>query len=379
MDMFRDFKFANLGSRVELTALSVGALPLLKSALNKSDETLFEISEEGSIKIETGATNTKSKYHDFMLSKGGKLIYNLLDDVSPMSLYIWKDSVIEFVFSGNYLIVRGFSHNESLLKEIKEFVVNNTAVTEKTGHIYAIMRHGMQLSLSSLGNAGIPLVENNYTPSVMEDYKFAVRDLQSTHPSGRIVIMEGKPGTGKTHLIRAMLMSVSDAMFVLISPEIVTTLSGPELLPLLISYKNGLKGPIVLILEDADRCLVTRGADNINSIQSLLNLGDGILGSMLDLRIVATTNASKLEMEAAILRPGRLSKRLEVGALDFSTANLVFKRLLPDAKLPEILTNNHGKFEMTLAEVYALARTHGWKPQVRDMSLSDDDDDDYID
>ena len=96
-----------------------------------------------------------------------------------------------------------------------------------------------------------------------------------------------------------------------------------------------MNGPIALVLEDADRCLVTRGENNINSIQSLLNLGDGILGSLLDLRIIATTNAKKLEMEAAILRPGRLSKRLEVGALDLDTARGVFRRLLPDAKLPE--------------------------------------------
>ena len=187
--------------------------------------------------------------------------------------------------------------------------------------------------MQSLGNAGIPLVDTNYTPKVMEDYKFVVRDLQSEVPSGRITIMRGSPGTGKTHLIRAMLLEVTDALFVLVNPDMIVDLAGPELLPLLLSYRGGREGPIVLVLEDADRCLVKRASDNISSIQSLLNMGDGILGSMLDLRIIATTNAKKLELEEALTRKGRISKDMEVGPLDAATAHGVYNRLLPDKKL----------------------------------------------
>ena len=137
-----------------------------------------------------------------------------------------------------------------------------------------------------------------------------------------------------------------------------------------------MSGPIVLVLEDADRCLVTRGTQNINSIQSILNLGDGILGSLLDLRIVATTNAKKLEMEAALLRPGRLSKQLDVGALDLETARGVFRRLLPNAKFTEALSDRHlapafkDAFRMTLAQAYAEARKAGWEPEPRENKKS---------
>ena len=184
--------------------------------------------------------------------------------------------------------------------------------------------------------------------------------------------MEGEPGTGKTHLVRAMLTEVKDAMFVLVSPDMVSSLSGPELLPLLLAHRSNQTGPIILILEDADKCLVTRAGDNINSIQSLLNLGDGILGSLLDLRIIATTNAKKLEMEPAIMRPGRLCKRLEVGPLEKSTACNVFNNLLPDAPLPTKLTNASKK--MTLAEVYSVARDNGWRPNVRNVNEIEEDD-----
>jgi AAA family ATPase len=192
--------------------------------------------------------------------------------------------------------------------------------------------------------------------------------------------MRGSPGTGKTHLIRAMLLEVPDAMFVLISPEMVTNLAGPELLPVLLQNRGCATGPIVLILEDADKCLVARDKDNMNSIQSLLNLGDGILGSLLDLRIIATTNAHELHMEEALMRPGRLSKMLEVGPLDPKTAQGIFKRLLPDQPIPTELcpmAKDTSNWKMTLAEAYALARRHGWAPDERKVEV--DTENEYYD
>ena len=125
---------------------------------------------------------------------------------------------------------------------------------------------------------------------------------------------------------------------------------------------------------------MSRDKDNINSVQSLLNLGDGILGSLLDLRIVATTNAHELHLDEAISRPGRLSKMLEVGPLDIHTARSVFSRLLPDAKLPDELTKKFKEesvtssgFKMSLAEAYSLARKYGWLPETRKVEEDEED------
>lgn len=289
--------------------------------------------------------------------------------------------------NADYLKIAALSHDEGFVIRLREQIKPQFLPPVKKGHIFAIVRYGQNLSLSSVGNASVPLVSDNYTEKVLKDYNFALKDLRSSSPSGRIVVMEGEPGTGKTHLIRAMLTEIPDAMFVLIDPEMVQNLAGPELLPLLLNNKQNYakSGPIVLVLEDADRCLVTRGEKNIGSIQSLLNLGDGILGSLLDLRIVATTNAKKLEMEAAILRPGRLSKRMEVGPLDSTTARGVFHRLLPNMAYPEALQDTRSSFQMTLAEVYSQARKAGWDPgqrtakKERKNTYGIDDSDNYDD
>jgi hypothetical protein len=71
----------------------------------------------------------------------------------------------------------------------------------------------------------------------------------------------------------------------------------------------------------------------------------------MDLRIIATTNALKEELDPAVIRDGRLCVDIEVGALYFEHATRVLRRLTRNdtAALPE-------KREYQLAEVYKLAR-----------------------
>lgn len=361
--------FNRTGDNFEFSLRDMCAATLSHHALTQSAQ-VFEMTEQGH--VEEDEKDEKGLRFLHQVEKlGGRLFYKHFSSYYYECLFVYDHGMVQVELSNNYLKVSGLSFNEKFIDELRESMSGSFIVPEQKGHIFAIVRQGQHLHLASVGNASIPLETGNYTSAVLEDYNYVINDLQSESPSGRIVIMEGEPGTGKTHLIRALLRDVPDAMFVLVSPEIVPELAGPDLLPLLLSNKHNyaVDGPIVLVLEDADQCLTTRGGDNINSIQSLLNLGDGILGSLLDLRIVATTNAKKLEMEAAILRPGRLSKRLEVGALDFKTARGVFRRLLPDVAFPDVLAIPPlGQLLLTLAEVYSMARKHGWQPKLREVS-----------
>ena len=386
MDMWKESKFVDVLGRPEITAHNMGAPVLFKALFSKLTGHVTEYYQEGRVKQIPDNTEDINKVDSlearyatyFEGEQEGRLIYRDLSNTGDHSIYLWKDGVVDIDLSGDYVTVQALSLNQKFVEGIRDFFKEQWTVPEKTGHIYAIIRNGMHLGLNSIGNAGIPLVEGNYTPKVQEDYREAIKDLNSESPSGRIVIMRGPAGTGKTHLIRAMLLQVPDAMFVLISPEVVTNLAGPELLPLLMNYRGGSTGPIVLVLEDADRCLVDRDDGNMSLIQSLLNLGDGILGSLLDIRIVATTNADELKLDKAVTRPGRLSKMLDVGPVDFNTARGIFSRLLPDAVLPENLQkeNPHNRLQMSLAEVYALARKNGWVAAPR--KASDDDDEDEM-
>ena len=132
---------------------------------------------------------------------------------------------------------------------------------------------------------------------------------------------------------------------------------------------------MVFIIEDADEVLAPRQGDNMSAVSVMLNLGDGILGKLLDVRIVATTNAHRQELDEAIMRPGRLSASVAVGPVPYEKAKAIFERLAPGKELKEKA--------YTLAEIYSKARDEGWEPPKLDKrkmgfgAQEDEDDDDY--
>lgn len=220
-------------------------------------------------------------------------------------------------------------------------------------------------AIQPLGLAGVPLRRENYTTKVLEGFDHVVGELACKDPCGRITIFDGPPGTGKTHLIRALL-SEAEARFVLVPPELLPSLSGPSLLPLLLGNRTNAKRPLVLVIEDADACLVPRAADNISALASLLNLGDGIVGCSLDLRVILTTNAKHVDIDSAVVRPGRLCRRIHVEPLPSTAARAVLESLIGAPSEPP------PQSRLTLADVYALARKLGWSGRSHAQNSTDD-------
>ena len=258
---------------------------------------------------------------------------------------------------GTYVDIHISTASEDLCARAREFFKENVFPDDPaSGPVYALAKHNNSYVLQRLGSAGVVLERENYTPHVIEEYDHIVADLNTTTPCGRLIVLSGDPGTGKTYLVRSLLREAPKTTFVIVPPSLVGGLGDPQILPSLIEAKDELPGPILIILEDADMCLVPRQADNMTTISALLNLGDGILGSLLDVRILATTNAKKFNMDAAALREGRLCRQIEVEKLKQEQANRVLGRLAPKAS-PFTATG-----ELTLAQIYKRAREAGWVP-----------------
>jgi len=257
---------------------------------------------------------------------------------------------------GRYASIKIVTVDEEVVKK-SSLLLNRCVQPDDPakGLVFALAKGMGGYQLTRLGAAGTPLERGNYMPEVIADYDHVVADLNTASPCGRLIILSGEPGTGKTFIVRSLLSAASRAAFILIPSHLVEGLSGPEILPALTGAKNEFNGPIVLIIEDADQCLVPRKSGNMNAISSLLNLGDGILGSILDVRILATTNAEKIEIDKATRRPGRLCRYMEVGTLSPAIATKALHRLT--GRMPEPYSKT-----TTIAEVYQKARTMGWKP-----------------
>lgn len=238
--------------------------------------------------------------------------------------------------------------------EIIQFVEQNI-IKEKTldpGRIYYLaVDHSSAPTLNRAPRAlNFPLIEENYSSSVVQKHKIVIENIALPNPKkGKIAVYQGPPGTGKTYLIRHIISTIKDCYIVLIQPHLVSGLADPELIDCLVDLSRD-NLPIIFILEDADEILSSRNKKNISGISILLNFGDGILGSILDTRIICTTNAKIKEFDPAIMRPGRLLQFIEVGKLAPDEVLRAARRLMgEDADLSAF------KKCETIAEVYAVA------------------------
>lgn len=232
--------------------------------------------------------------------------------------------------------------------------------TKKGAAVYVVGTSPNGPKLTQIGFDGEPLIRENYNDAFLKAYDRIVMDLVAETPSGRISIMHGPPGTGKTFAVRALLHDVEGPTFIVVPPAMVPELTSPGLVNMLVDLKRR-KRTLVLLIEDADEILTVRDAGNMSAIAAVLNLSDGIIGSLLDLRIVATTNAKKVELDPAVKRSGRLSAIAEVGSLNQAGAEAVYKRLTDREAGDAFKTHKH----WVLADVYRKAKEDGLKPEQR--------------
>lgn len=276
-------------------------------------------------------------------------------------LYVWPEAVAEYSVGGHFTFG---SNDPALFDRLCAWGaewVRPAARARPDGQVFVIVPTMSGYDVASMGRPEAPLERGNYTPDVLAAYDHVVADIAAKAPCGRISVFDGPPGCGKTYMVRALIGDVPDAMCVMVPPQMVAELNGPVFVRTLMNTRrnHGLDdAPIVLVLEDADACLAARKADNMASIATLLNLSDGIVGSLLDLRVVATTNTPEADFDPAMMRPGRLCRRVHVGTLDMETAMGVYFRVVGSndaARWAEFHALVAAGQDLTLARIYRAA------------------------
>jgi len=159
-------------------------------------------------------------------------------------------------------------------------------------------------------------------------------------------IFEGRPGTGKTFYLRHLMGALKEShRFYFIPTSTMGVLSRPEFIGFWADQRRiHSKRKFVVILEDSDAALMTRGSDNREQVSALLNLSDGMLADFLRLQIICTINCTAADVDPALLRPGRLLCHRVFGSLDYPQAARLAESL--GKKLPVVR-------DYSLAEVFA--------------------------
>jgi hypothetical protein len=186
-------------------------------------------------------------------------------------------------------------------------------------------------------------LRRNYAAPVAEQFE-RLMELRAADVNGKLILLHGPPGTGKTTALRALGRSWrtwcrTDCV---LDPE--RLLSEPGyLLEVVMGEAHGDRRWRLLILEDCDELIRGEAKHTAGqALSRLLNLTDGLLGQGQNILVAITTNEPLDRLHPAVVRPGRCLAQIEVGALSASEAS---------GWLGE---GERVARPMTLAELYAL-------------------------
>lgn len=175
-----------------------------------------------------------------------------------------------------------------------------------------------------------------------EDFKAIdeiIRQKLNINNGKGLVLLHGKPGTGKTTYIRSLIKNTLKKI-IFLPPGMAAYLTQPEFISFLTKHRNS-----VLVIEDAETLIADR-EQKYSPVSSLLNVTDGILSDCLSIQVICTFNTDLSKVDSALLRKGRLIARYEFKELEVERAN----------KLANQLELNH-EFDkpITLSEIFNLS------------------------
>lgn len=196
-------------------------------------------------------------------------------------------------------------------------------------------KHGLVLKELEIKRTKLDLTLS-YEDDFMPVHETIFKRLNTKKDKG-IILLHGKPGTGKTTYLRYIIARLKKrVMFV--PNNVAINLTDPDFINLLVDYPNS-----VLIIEDAEQVLKDRNEAGHSAVSNLLNLADGLLADCLNMQIICSFNTEVGNIDSALMRKGRLIARYEFDRLSIEKA----QRLSDSLGFNTVI-----KRPMTLSEVY---------------------------
>lgn len=175
-------------------------------------------------------------------------------------------------------------------------------------------------------------IDMNYNDDFKVPYEKIHEVIEKENETG-LVLLYGEPGTGKTTVIKNLISEYPKKNFVFIDGELMYNTQTSAIVTYFLENSN-----TVFILEDCEKILKSREDGYNPIINTLLNITDGIMGDVLNIKMICTFNTSIDKIDKAMMRKGRLSLKYE------------FKPLTKE-KASRILGYDVDK-DMTLADIY---------------------------
>lgn len=189
-------------------------------------------------------------------------------------------------------------------------------------------------------------IEDNYNEDLKDIHRIILKRLSNKEDKG-LVLLHGKPGTGKTSYIRFLVASLKKNV-IFLPPNMASALTNPNLISILIDNANS-----ILVIEDAENIVVDREQDGNSTVSALLNISDGLLADCLNIQIICSFNTDISKIDSALMRKGRLIAKYHFKELETEKAQQLSNKLGFNSKIikPMTLTSIYNQDEMDFQQL----------------------------